>query len=182
MGRFIELGNVLQKITHFLTDVNNPDVELATASQNICKLLYYTESNPLSQPQEPRLNPEHPAPLFDNIQDVRNHIINKRLLLVPRLFVPEELGAFIIVLINNFSLSENKVFKVNQLIFDVIVHHDSWLLDDNLRPFLLMQQIDRIFNNRKLSIGQAEFNEGRAIVLTQEHLGYQLVYSNVTFN
>ena len=181
-GKFIELGNTLRKITYLLTDVTNPKDELANAARNICKLLYYTQSNPLNQPQAPLLNPDHPAPEFDSLEDVREHIINKRILLVPRIFVPSEQGAFIVFIINGFHLSENKQFKVNQLVFDVICHHDNWLLDDNLRPFVLMQQIDTIFNNRKLSIGQVEFKDANAVVLTAQHLGYQLVYRDVSFN
>ena len=95
------------------------------------------------------LNPERPRPEFNDLKDVRDHIINQRILLVPRIPAPEERGGFVVVMIGNFSLSENKQFKVNRLIFDVLAHHDNWLLDDNLRPFVLMQQIDTIFNNRK---------------------------------
>lgn len=181
-GRFNELGFLLRKITTLLTDVKNPDPKFSSASQNICKLLYYPETNPLEQPDGNSLNPERPTPSFDSIQDVKDYIINQRILLVPRIPTPEEVGGFIVVMIDSFSISENKEFKVNQLIFDVLVHHDSWLLDDNLRPFVLMQQIDELFNNRKLSIGQVEFKTANAVVLSPFILGYQLVYSDVTFN
>ena len=182
VGRFIELGTLLRKMTNFLTDVNNPNPKFAQAATNLAKLLYYTESNPLQQPIGQPLNPARPTPLFNNIKDIRDHIINKRILLVPRIPLPEERGAFIVAMINNFSLSENKQFKVNQLIFDVLAHHDNWLLTDNLRPFVIMQQIDTIFNNRKLSIGQVEFKTANAIVLAPHIMGYQLVYSDVSFN
>ncbi|MFA6711173.1 MAG: hypothetical protein WCS33_00455 [Candidatus Caldatribacteriota bacterium] len=182
VGRFSELGILLRKITSYLTDVKNPDEKFSNAAKDLCKLLYYTETNPLQQPMGQPLNPERPRPEFNDLKDVRDHIINQRILLVPRIPAPEERGGFVVVMIGNFSLSENKQFKVNRLIFDVLAHHDNWLLDDNLRPFVLMQQIDTIFNNRKLSIGRVEFKTADAIVLAPHILGYQLVYSDVTFN
>lgn len=181
-GRFTTLGTTLQRISHMLLDVNNPDEKIRQSARNICKLLYYTEDNPLEQPTGTPLNPDQPRPTFEDIQDVRDHIIRKRVLLVPRVPLEEERGAFIVAIIDNFTLSENKQFKVNTLIFDVLTHYDNWHLEDNLRPFLIMQEIDNIFNNRKLSIGRVEFNTGRTIVLTPYMLGYQLVYRDVTFN
>ncbi len=182
VGRFIELGKIIRKVSQLLIDVENPDPVLSTASKNICKLLYYTERNPLEQPTGDPIDPERPRPEFNTIAEAKEHIMDSRILLVPRVPFQEERGAFIVLLIDSFFLTENEQFKANSLIFDVFAHHDNWLLTDNLRPFLLMEQIDTIFNNRKLSIGNVKFDTGRAIVLTEQFIGYQLVYRDVSFN
>jgi hypothetical protein len=108
--------------------------------------------------------------------------MNKRVLLVPRVPAEDERSAFIVVIIDDFTLSSNKQFKPNRITFDILVHHDDWLLENSLRPFVIMQQIDNIFNGRKLSIGNVEFFSGRSIVLTPQMIGYSLIYSNVQFN
>ena len=182
VGRFAELGTTLKKIIQLLVDVENPDTVLAESARKICKLLYYTDTNPLEQPTGSSLNPDHPRPTFETIADAKEFIVGERALLVPRVPTPDERGAFIVVIADNFTLSENKQFKVGTLTFDVFAHYDNWELDDNLRPFLIMQQIDNIFNNRKLTIGRVEFKTGKTIVLTPYLLGYQLVYHDVAFN
>lgn len=180
--RFKKLGDSLIKISQLLIDVNHEDTKIATASQNLCKLLYYTDNNPLSQPIGKPLNPNFPRPSFTSIKESREYIMNKRISLKPMVPSEEERGAFIIVIADNFFLSENEEFKVNTLIFDIFVHSDNWLLDNNLRPFLIMEQIDTIFNNRKISIGRLKFDSGRTIVLTSQFTGYQLVYTDASIN
>ncbi len=179
-GRFLQLDDLIRKIAQNLVDVEHSDPKIAASAKNICKLLYYTEKNPLEQPQGKRLSDNEPT--FDTLSEAHQYIMNKRVLLVPRVPAEDEMGAFIVVIIDDFTLSPNKQFKPNRITFDVLVHHDNWLLQNSLRPFVIMQQIDNIFNNAKLSIGNVEFFSGRSIVLTPQMIGYSLVYNNVDFN
>lgn len=181
-GRFIDLDRLIRKIAEYLTDVENPDNVVATSAQKICKLLYYTEKNPLEQPEANRIESGNPYPVFDTIAESQEFILGKRVLLVPRVPAEEERGSFIVCIIDDFTLSSNKQFKPNKILFDVMCHHDDWLLENTLRPFVIMQQIDNIFNNRKMSIGNIEFGGCRSIVLTPTMIGYQLVYKNVSIN
>lgn len=181
-GRFENLDDLIRNVAYSLTDVGHSNPKIANSAQKICKLLYYTEKDPLSQPDTDRVNSNKPAPDFTTLGDVREHIINKRVLLVPRVPAEEERGSFIIVIIDDFTLSPNKVFKPNRIMFDVLVHHDDWLLGNSLRPFLIMQQIDNIFNDKKISIGNLEFDTCRSITLSPMFLGYNLVYKNVEIN
>jgi hypothetical protein len=182
VGRFIELDNLIRKIAHLLIDVENADQNVAESAKKICKLLYYTESSPLLQPEKGRKIEGNPAPVFDTITDAKEYIMNRRVLLVPKVPAEEERGAFIVVIIDDFTLSPDGLFKPNVIKFDILVHYDNWLLTNSLRPFLIMQQIDNIFNNRKLSVGKVEFAGGKGIVLTEKMLGYTLVYSDVNLN
>ena len=181
-GRFMDLDLLIRNIAGYLVDVNSSDIKLATSAKNICKLLYYTEKDPLSQPTQNRIDAQKPVPTFNDIQDVTEYIMNKRVLLVPRVPAEDERGSFIVVILDNFKVSENKQFKPHKIVFDVLVHNDDWLLNNSLRPYVIMQEIDNIFNNRKLSIGNVEFVTGDSIVLTPKMIGYSLVYANATFN
>lgn len=181
-GRFLELDDLIRKIAQFLIDVENSDPVVAESAKKICQLLYYTERNPLEQPDDKRIASGHPAPTFDTIQEAQQFIMNERVLLVPRVPAAEERGGYIVVIVDDFTLSSNKQFKPQRITFDILVHHDDWLLDNTLRPFVIMQQIDNIFNNRKLSIGNVSFYSGRSIVLTPQMLGYSLVYNDVAFD
>ena len=186
IGRFLQLDSLIRKIAQNLIDVENPDTKIAESAKKICKLLYYTEKNPLEQPniversKVDSSNTDHPT--FESLSDAHQYIMNKRVLLVPRVPAEDERGSFIVVIVDDFTLSANKQFKPSRIMFDVLVHHDDWLLENSLRPFLIMQQIDNIFNGRKLSIGDVEFYSGRSVVLTEKMIGYSLVYTNVDFN
>jgi hypothetical protein len=181
-GRFMELDRLIRKIAEYLIDVENPDDVVATSAKNICKLLYYTEPDPLSQPDQTRIAGNNPAPTFETTSETKEYIMQKRVLLVPKVPAMEERGSFIICIIDDFVPSPNEEFKPNSITFDVLCHNEDWLLENTLRPFVLMQQIDNIFNNRKMSVGNLKFSGCRSIVLTPSMLGYRLVYSNVAFN
>jgi len=181
-GRFMDLDDLIRKIAQSLIDVESSDSKIAESAKKLCKLLYYTEKNPLAQPDAKRIAGGNPYPTFETLDEVHEFITNKRVLLVPRVPAEDERGSFVVVIIDDFTLSQNKQFKPRRITFDILVHHDDWLLDNSLRPFLIMQQIDNIFNNKKLSIGNVEFESGRSIVLTPQMIGYSLVYSDVSFN
>lgn len=182
VGRFLELDAVIRKIAQNLIDVENTDVKLANSAKNICKLLYYTEKNPIEQPDQKRIDSQNPHPTFESLDESYEFIMNKRVLLVPRVPAEDEMGAFIVVHMDDFTLSSNKEFKPSRVVFDILVHADNWLLNNSLRPFVIMQEIDTIFNGRKLAIGQLEFFNARSVVLTPTKIGYTMVYKNAAFN
>ena len=178
----MQLDDLIRKVVQSLIDVENNDQKVAESAKKICKLLYYTEPNPLEQPTQKRADEGHPCPTFETLAEAHDFIMNKRVLLVPRVPAEDERGSYIVTIVDDFTLSENKQFKPNKIMFDVLCHHDDWLLDKSLRPFMIMQQIDSIFNNKKLSIGNIEFANCRSIVLTPTFMGYNLVYKDVAFN
>jgi hypothetical protein len=182
VGRFMELNNTIHKIAHLLVDVENANEKDAQVAKKICKLLYYTEKNPLEQPDSNRISENKPSPTFETIGDSMEYIMNKRVLLVPRVPAQEERGSFIVVILDDFRLSENGQFKPHIIMFDILCHHDDWLLNNSLRPYVIMQQIDDLFNNRKISAGKLQFFTGKSVVLTPQMVGYSLVYDNVTIN
>ena len=182
VGRFMDLDVLLRNIAHLLVDVENSDTNVAQKAQKLCKLLYYTETNPLVQPTQARIDSGNDYPTFDTASDARKYIINERVLLVPKVPAPEVRGSFIVIILDDFYLSENQQFKPHTIKFDILIHNEDWLLDNSLRPYVIMQLIDDIFNNRRLSIGKLQFTTAKTIVLTPTMLGYAMVYDNVTIN
>ena len=94
---------------------------------DICKLLYYTDANPLSQP--------------NLTEDERLKLLHKNILLVPK--VPENddiKGSYILILYDGFNQNlANPQFKDADLLFIIVCPPENWVINDvSLRPYLIM--------------------------------------------
>jgi hypothetical protein len=138
---------------------------------DICKLLYYTDNNPL----------EHTI-----TEDERYNLLHKNVLLVPK--VPENddiKGSYILVLYDGFNINlANSEFKDADLLFIVVCPPENWVINDSsLRPFLIMSRIDELFGNKKIAnIGKLQFVKADRFVLNSQLTGYGLTYSTYEFN
>ena len=139
--------------------------------QTICRLLHYTNRTPLSK----------------DLPDIKGtDLLHKNILVVPK--PPDELLTkenFIVVLFDNFILNGyNKDFKVSTVRFNIICPFDEWLIEEeSLRPYLLMQQIDNLFNEHKLSgIGNLKFERAEELIISPQLGGYNMEYSVDEFN
>lgn len=158
--RFAVMGENLFRIISKLVD--NPI---------ICRLLKYQDSTPLGSDKP----------------DVENgfELINKQIIIVPR--IPEE-GiecSFIIVVFDQYTINPaNPDFKVCRLRFDVVCPYSEWTINDtNLRPYLLMQEIDKTFNQAKLSgLGRLQFTHSVPLTLSPQMGGYSMYYQINEFN
>jgi len=68
--------------------------------------------------------------------------------------------SYVIAVFNNFRVNfNNSEFKVSSLRFDIACPYDEWILNENsLRPYLIMQEIDNMFNESKMAgIGTLQF-------------------------
>lgn len=141
-------------------------------NQDVCKLLYYTTKTPLSEPSL--------------TEDQRVGLLNKNILIVPE--VPENdnvKGSYIIVLYDNFVINgRNSEFKEAEILFLVVCPPEDWIVNEgSLRPFLIMNQIDEMFNGQKLAdIGTLHFMQAERFVLTPQLTGYAMTYSTYEFN
>lgn len=138
-------------------------------SQKLCKLLYYSNSSPLSQPD------------FDT-----EILLNKNIKVVPK--VPdfdEEKGSFVLVLMDQFTVDPtNNETKIVEIRFDIICPMDEWSVnEESLRPFLIMSEIQTIFDGMKINgIGKLNFIKAERIVLSETHAGYSMSFNNYEFN
>ena len=139
---------------------------------DICKLLYYTDENPLSHE--------------DMTDEQKQELLHKNILLVPK--VPENddvKGSYILVLYDGFNMNlANPQFKDADLLFIVVCPPENWLINEpSLRPFLIMSRIDELFGNKKIAnIGTLQFVKADRFVLNSQLTGYGLTYSTYEFN
>ena len=158
--RFAVMGDNTFKILNKL--VNN---------QRICRLLKYQVRDPFS----------------DKYEDVDGiELLNKQILAVPKVFdASTEKMAYIVAVFDNFVVNQfNPDFKISTVRFDIDCPYDEWVLDENsLRPYLIMQEIDNMFNQGKLAgIGNLQFHRADMLTLSPQIGGFSMEYKINEFN
>ena len=158
--RFAVMGDNTFKIINKL--VNN---------QLICRLLKYQVRDPFS----------------DKYEDVDGvDLLNKQILAVPKVFdASTEKMSYIVAVFDNFVVNQfNPDFKISTVRFDIACPYDEWVLDENsLRPYLIMQEIDNMFNQGKLAgIGNLQFHRADMLTLSPQIGGFSMEYKINEFN
>ena len=141
------------------------------SNKRLCRLLKYQTRNPFDE----------------NLPDVDGaDLINKQILIVPKVFDDStEKMSYVTAIFDNYVIGTlNPEFKLLTIRFDVACPYDEWLLDEKtLRPYLIMQEIDTMFNQSKLAgIGTLQFERANALVLTPWIGGYSMRQSINEFN
>lgn len=159
--RFAVMGQNLFKILNRLSH-----------NQKICRLLKYQDATPLKED--------------DKHADVDGALLfNKQLLYVPK--YPEE-GvecSYVMAVFNNFIINpSNPDFKLTTIRFEVVCPYTEWIIEENnLRPYLIMQEIDDMFNQAKLNgLGNLQFVRAEPLTLSPQMGGYSMVYQINEFN
>ena len=141
-------------------------------NQTICRLLKYQTKDALDTNKYP------------NVDGVE--LINKQILIVPKIYDDENTKmSYVVALFNNFSVNPfNSDFKYSTIRFDIACPYDEWILDnESLRPYLIMQEIDREFNGAKIGgIGNLAFISADALTLSPWIGGYTMRYQVNEFN
>lgn len=147
-------------------------VEKLQSNQNLLKLLKFTDKNPLTHP--------------DLTQEEIDEMLHKNLLIVPK--IPDEdenKNCYIVVLLDTYEVDEiNSDFKLVKIRFDVVCPFDKWVINNkSLRPYLIMNELDKMFNEQKLSgIGNLSFIKANRLVVSPYLGGYTLNYGHFEFN
>ena len=78
----------------------------------------------------------------------------------------------------------NPDFKLTTIRFDIACPYDEWVLDEqSLRPYLIMQEVDTMFNEAKMAgIGTLQFVRADALTLTPQIGGFSMLYRINEFN
>lgn len=150
-----ELGLNLQKIVGRL--VSNDD---------LVRLLYYTDENPLG----------HPAL---NQAEKEKQIFEKLIKTVPRVGTKDTEKSVVVVYVQRASkIAGNKEFKNVRILVDVIVPLTQWYIQgSNLRPFAILGQVQKSLDEKtvnglgKISGGDFEIN-----FVTDDVICYQQVF------
>lgn len=145
-------------------------------NQRICRLLKYQTREPFKE-----MHNGHPQPNVDGAE-----LINKQILIVPKIFDDSvEKTSYIVALFDDFVVNQiNPEFKVSTVRFDIACPYEEWLLDEqSLRPYLIMQELDQMFNEAQLAgIGTLQFWRADILTLSPQIGGYSMRYKINEFN
>lgn len=141
-------------------------------NQRLCRLLKYQVRDPFDKEKYPDVDGAD--------------LINRQILIVPKIFDDTtEKMSYVTALFSNFVVNQmNPEFKLSTVRFDIACPYEEWALDDHsLRPYLIMQEIDLMFNEAKMAgIGTLQFVRADALTLSPWIGGYSMVYQINEFN
>lgn len=150
-----ELGINLQKICSRLL-----------ANDELVKLLYYTELDPLAQTN---LTEEEKQKLFNDL-----------ICVVPRVGTREDCRSVVAVYVPSATgLSGNAEFKTVTIAIDVFVPLTQWIIkNSNLRPFAIMGEIQKSLCGKTINgLGKIKGGDFDLTLLTDEMSSYRLMFS-----
>ena len=141
-------------------------VKRLLANQNLLKLLYYTDKDPLS----------HDDLTQDQIQD---EIFEKLVKIVPRVGPKETAHSIIAIRIARArGLASNNEFKNVNISIEVFVPMTQWIIKDtNLRPFAIMGEVQKSLNGKKIEgLGKLTGGDFSLNFLTEEISAYEQTF------
>ena len=148
------------------------------SNEKLCRLLKYQTRDPLKE-TDPITGKAQPD--IDGVD-----LLHKQILIVPKVFDDStEKMSYVIAVFHSFVVNQmNSEFKVSTIRFDIACPYDEWVLNDvSLRPYLIMQEIDTMFNEAKMAgIGTLQFWRADPLALTPYIGGYSMYYKINEFN
>lgn len=141
-------------------------------NQKLCRLLKYQVRDPFDEEK------------YENVDGVL--LLNKQIMITPKIWDEStEKTSYIVALFNSFTVNlMNPDYKIDTIGIDVACPYDEWVLNGNsLRPYLIMEEIDRMFNGAEMAgIGTLEFVRADRNVFTSQIGGYTMQYRINEFN
>lgn len=141
-------------------------VKRLLANQNLLKLLYYTDKDPLS----------HDDLTQEQIQD---EVFEKLVKIVPRVGPKETAHSIIAVRIARArGLASNSEFKNVNISIEVFVPMTQWIIKNtNLRPFAIMGEVQNSLNGKKIEgLGKLTGGDFSLNFLTEEISAYEQTF------
>ena len=141
-------------------------VKRLLANQNLLKLLYYTDKDPLS----------HEDLTAEQIQD---EVFEKLIKIVPRVGPKETAHSVIAIRIaRGRGLITNKEFKNVNISIEIFVPMTQWIIKNtNLRPFAIMGEIQESLNGKKIEgLGKMVGGDFDLNFLTEEISAYEQTF------
>lgn len=141
-------------------------VKRLLANQNLLKLLYYTDKDPLSHED---LTPEQ----------IQNEVFEKLVKIIPRVGPKETAHSIVALRIARArGLASNNEFKNVMISLEVFVPMTQWIIKDtNLRPFAIMGEIQKSLNGKKIEgLGKLTGGDFSLNFLTEEISAYEQTF------
>ena len=150
-----EMGLSLQKIvTRLLTN------------QNLLKLLYYTDKDPLNHEDLTQ-------------EKIQNEVYEKLVKIVPRVGPKETANSLVSLrVVRGLANPTNGEFQDIIMQIEVFVPMTQWFIkDSNLRPFAIMGEIQKSLNGKVINgLGKLEGGDFALNFLTDEISCYELTF------
>ncbi len=141
-------------------------VKRLLANQNLLKLLYYTDKDPLSHEDLTQ-------------EQIQNEVFEKLIKIVPRVGPKETAHSIIAVRIARArGLASNNEFKNVHISVEVFVPMTQWIIKDtNLRPFAIMGEVQKSLNGKKIEgLGKLTGGDFSLNFLTEEISAYEQTF------
>ena len=136
------------------------------ANQNLLKLLYYTDKDPLSHEDLTQ-------------EQIQNEVFEKLIKIVPRIGPKETAQSIVAIRVaRGTGLANNSEFKTVFISLEVFVPMTQWIIKDtNLRPFAIMGEIQKSLNNKKIEgLGKLSGGDFDLNFLTEEISAYEQTF------
>jgi hypothetical protein len=153
--------------------LNNVIGEKILRNQDLCKLLYYYSDtkdynfDPLSQP---------------DIEDT-SELLMQYIFPMPKSpdMESEQKGYLTVVLTggDRYSGEVNTGYRRINLVFDIIIHLNQWIIQDSYRVYRIASELDKMFNNQLTDlpiIGKPFYSGFKVKDYNNSFYGLQLVY------
>ena len=157
----IELGENAQKI-----------IKRLMSNQNLMKLLYYTDKDPLSQPD-----------LTEN--QIKEEVYEKLIKIIPRVGPKETAHSIISIRFTRGRRSvSNKEFENISVAIESFVPLTQWIIKGtNLRPFAIMGEIQKSLNEKTINgLGKMVGGDFDLNFLTEEISAYEQSFRLITYD
>lgn len=142
------------------------------ANQNLLKLLYYTDKDPLSQPDLTK-------------KQIQDEIFEKLIKIVPRVGPHETAHSVVAVRVaRGQGLASNKEFKNVVIGVECFIPLTQWIIKDtNLRPFAIMGEIQKSLNEKKIEgLGKMTGGDFALNFLTEEIGAYEQTFNITSYD
>lgn len=140
------------------------------ANQNLCKLLIYNDNSPLSHL---------------DIVDTKKTLLHKNIRVIPKMQATENTQSRIALLFDSGNVdAQNSEFKNISLQVLVYVPLEEWILNsDDLRPFMIMSEIETSLKNKKIEgVGALNYDGFELNLLTDDMSCYSMSFNIDVFN
>lgn len=142
------------------------------ANQNLVKLLYYTDKDPLNNPDLTE-------------EQLQNEVFEKLIKIVPRVGPKETANSIISVRFTRGRQNPvNNEFKDVTISVEVFVPLTQWIIKDiNLRPFAIMSEIQKSLNGKTIDgLGKMTGGDFDLNFLTEEISDYEQIFKLTSYD
>lgn len=147
-------------------------VKRLLANQDLLKLLYYTDKDPLNHEDLTE-------------EQIKNEVFEKLVKITPRVGPKETANSIVAIRIaRGRGLAQNNEFKNVTIGIEIFVPMTQWIIKDtNLRPFAIMGEIQKSLNNKKIDgLGKLTGGDFDLNFLTEEISAYEQIFSLTSYD